>query len=81
MRSLTGTDNLETILVCDNPSTGWDFLLDELCTREAKIEAGISGQIIRLILENLATRVREKEGGLGLRLPRKKERDKCPPIL
>jgi hypothetical protein len=65
MRSRSGDDKIETILYCDNASAGWDLLLDELCMREAKIEAGISGQVIRLILENLASRVREKEGGLG----------------
>jgi hypothetical protein len=70
VRSLAGEDTLETILYCEDPSKGWDLLLDELCNREAKIEAGISGQLIQLILENLATRVREKEGGLGPLTPR-----------
>ena len=65
MRSLAGQNTLATVLYCDSPPSGWDFLLDELCRREAKIEAGISGELIRLILENLATRAREKEGGLG----------------
>jgi hypothetical protein len=70
VRTLIGEETLETILYCEEPSKGWDLLLDELCNREAKIEAGISGELIRLILENLATRVREKEGGLGPLTPR-----------
>jgi hypothetical protein len=65
LRARTGEDSLAKIMYCENPSTGWNLLLDELCAREAKIEAGIPGDLIRLILENLATRGRAKEGGLG----------------
>lgn len=55
----------EQLAVLRDPSAGWDFLLDEVSEREARIESGISGENIRLILESLATLARGKDSGLG----------------
>ena len=67
----TGTsDELNALLESQDASMGWDLLLKELCDREARIEAGLSGQTIRQILENLATRARGKSNGLGPISPR-----------
>lgn len=51
--------------ILQDPSAGWDYLLDEVSEREARIEVGISGESIRLILESLATLARAKDSGLG----------------
>jgi hypothetical protein len=48
-----------------NPSEGWAALLDVLSEREARIEAGVSGETIRRILETLATKARATSSGLG----------------
>jgi hypothetical protein len=47
------------------PAAGWDVLLDRVCAREAQIEAGISGPVVRRVLERLATRARREYDGLG----------------
>ncbi len=49
----------------NSPALGWDYLLDKITEREAKIEAGVTGDNIRNILELLATIARRMEGGLG----------------
>ena len=48
-----------------DPAAGWDILLDRVCDREARIEAGIDGKTVRRILERLATKARDSQGGLG----------------
>lgn len=47
------------------PAKGWDFLLEQITEREARIETGITGSNIRRILETLATIARQKVSGLG----------------
>lgn len=37
---------------------GWDSLLQRICEREAKIEAGIDGATVRRIIERIASRTR-----------------------
>jgi hypothetical protein len=65
VRSKLGDNSLQEIIACSDAAIGWNILLDELCNREAKIEAGLPGSTIRTILETLATRARAKSGGLG----------------
>ena len=48
-----------------DPAAGWDILLDRVCDREARIDAGIDGKTVRRILERLATKARDSQGGLG----------------
>ncbi len=48
-----------------DPAAGWDILLERVCDREARIEAGIDGETVRRILERLATKARDSQGGLG----------------
>ena len=48
-----------------DPAAGWDILLDRVSDREARIEAGIDGRTVRRILERLATKARDSQGGLG----------------
>lgn len=48
-----------------DPAEGWDSLIDDICLRESKIEAGLSGSTVRLILEQLATKARSTVTGLG----------------
>jgi hypothetical protein len=47
------------------PVAGWDYLIDQICQREAEIEAGIDGGTVRRILERLATKARAFQDGLG----------------
>lgn len=47
------------------PADGWDFLLDRVASREARIEAGIDGGTVRRLLERLSTTVRTPESGVG----------------
>jgi hypothetical protein len=47
------------------PAVAWDSLLDKICDREAKIEAGISGQSVRSVLERVATHARRSVDGIG----------------
>ena len=49
----------------DDPSLGWEILLDAISEREAKIEAQVTGPTIRRILEILATKARATTSGLG----------------
>ena len=48
-----------------DPVVGWDILLDRVAAREAEIEVGIDGTTVRRILERLATKARDSQGGLG----------------
>ncbi len=59
------SDAADRLAVLHDPSAGWDYLLSEVSEREARIESGISGENIRLILESLATLARSKDSGLG----------------
>lgn len=47
------------------PAPGWDYLLDRICEREARIEQGLDGQTIRRVLERLATLARSRGSGQG----------------
>mgnify|MGYP001278466561 CR=1 FL=1 len=58
----SGIDIKQTI---SDPAVGWNLILDRICNREARIEAGIDGQTIRQILERLATYCRRSQNGLG----------------
>jgi len=55
----------QKLSVVNDPALGWDLLLDEVCSREARIESGISGENVRAILEALSTLARCKDSGLG----------------
>jgi len=44
---------------------GWNYLLDKIAEREAAIEAGLEPNIIREIIEGLASIARKNQGGLG----------------
>jgi hypothetical protein len=49
----------------NSPAEGWDLLLDEISKREAAIEAGLTPETIREIIEGLASVVRKSQSGLG----------------
>lgn len=51
--------------VVHDPAAGWNLLLDEVCSREARTDSGVSGENIRAILESLATLARCKDSGIG----------------
>jgi hypothetical protein len=56
----------DQLAILNDPSAGWDYLLDEVCRRESLMESsGVSGENIRAILEALATLARGKDTGLG----------------
>jgi hypothetical protein len=64
-RDLSPAATMELTSIQD-PASGWDILLDEVCSREARIEkSGVSGENVRAILEALATLARCKDGGMG----------------
>ncbi|MET9067198.1 hypothetical protein [Streptosporangium sandarakinum] len=44
---------------------GWDKLLDAICAREARADAGIDEFSVRMIIERLATLARRSSSGLG----------------
>lgn len=48
-----------------DPAVGWDYILNRISEREARIEAGIDGRTVRRILERLATIARTSQDGLG----------------
>lgn len=43
----------------------WDWLLDKISAREAEIEAGLSGNVVREIIERLASLARKGTSGVG----------------
>jgi len=47
------------------PASGWDLLLTSICEREAEVDVGISGSIIRQLIERLASKARNSNIGLG----------------
>lgn len=49
----------------ESPAIGWHKLIDAICAREAKIEAGLDPSSVRLVLEHLATLARRAHGGMG----------------
>jgi hypothetical protein len=49
----------------DDPVAGWGMLVEAIADRESKIEAGVSGTTIRILLERLATKARATGSGLG----------------
>lgn len=58
---------LEQVMTVDygsSPAAGWDVFLELTAEREAEIEAGIDGQAVRQIVENLATKARSKNDGM-----------------
>ena len=48
-----------------SPAVGWNTLLELTANREAEIEAGIDGIAVRQIVENLATKARSRNDGMG----------------
>jgi hypothetical protein len=46
-------------------SEGWDFLITEICKREAAIEAGLLPETVREIIEGIASFARKFQSGLG----------------
>jgi len=48
-----------------SPAAGWDMLLTRICEREAKIELGVDGPTIRVLIERLASKARKDFDGLG----------------
>lgn len=48
-----------------SPAEGWDLLLDAISEREAAIEAGFDKNMVRDIIEGLASFVRKQQSGLG----------------
>lgn len=59
---------LQEVLEVDGavtPAAGWDELLERICHREARIEAGLSGNTVRQIIERVATYARDTSSGLG----------------
>src|SRR5664280_1369257 len=48
-----------------DPAEGWNYLVDALTAREARIDVGVDGATVRRILEQLATRARTSASGLG----------------
>ncbi len=59
------TEELSNGNSATDPSIGWDYILNKVSEREARIEAGIDGQTVRRILERLATIARTTQDGLG----------------
>jgi hypothetical protein len=59
------SNNKEVFNDLEDPAKGWDKLLDIICDRESRIEAGLEGKTIRSILERLATKARVSPNGLG----------------
>lgn len=47
------------------PAEGWDALLTRICDREALLEVGIDGTMVRHLIERLASKARTKSDGLG----------------
>ena len=47
------------------PAQGWDYLLDKVSEREAEIESGLDGSMVRRLVESLATAARHTADGLG----------------
>ncbi|MCA1754116.1 MAG: hypothetical protein LC641_05320 [Spirochaeta sp.] len=47
------------------PAPGWDELLDRIAQREAELEVGVRPELIRQILEGVATVARGTHDGLG----------------
>ncbi len=48
-----------------SPAVGWNELLTRIGHREAKIEAGIDGEVVRRLIEHLATITRRSTNGVG----------------
>ncbi|GAA1028724.1 hypothetical protein GCM10009557_14780 [Virgisporangium ochraceum] len=48
-----------------SPADGWDWLLGVICRRDARVEGGIPGDLLRQVLERIATNVRHTANGLG----------------
>ena len=57
--------DLMTVEVGSSAAAGWGELLERISDREAEIEAGIDGQLVRQVIENLATQARTKRDGMG----------------
>ena len=65
---LCARDMLKEVIYVDqgsNPAVGWDELLELTANREAEIEAGVDGTAVRQIVENLATKARSRNDGMG----------------
>lgn len=64
-KSVIGQTNGAEESLATDPARGWDLILDQVCAREAEIEAGIDGPTVRRILDRLGTMARASQGGLG----------------
>ena len=65
---LCATDMLMEVMNVDHgssPAAGWNNLLELTANRDAEIEAGIDGAAVRQIVENLATKARSRNDGMG----------------
>ena len=64
---LAGADALQGLAEKDlpDPAPGWDYLIDRICEREARIEQGLDGGTIRKVMERLATVARGRGTGQG----------------
>ena len=65
---LCARDMLKEVINVDHgssPAVGWNALLELTANREAEIEAGIDGTAVRRIVENLATKARSRNDGMG----------------
>ena len=65
---LCARDMLKEVMNVDHgssPAAGWNALLELTANREAEIEAGIDGNAVRQIVENLATKARSRNDGIG----------------
>ncbi|MBI5933166.1 MAG: hypothetical protein HY867_05625 [Chloroflexi bacterium] len=60
LQDALSNNNLEV-----SPAEGWDNLLTQICNRESKIEFGVEGGTIRVLLERLASKARADFEGLG----------------
>jgi hypothetical protein len=45
-----------------SPAEGWHMLLNDICAREARIDVNLDGQVIRKLIERLASRARKDDG-------------------
>lgn len=48
-----------------DPGSGWNTLLEKICARESRIEAGVSAEDVRALLHRFATLARHTSSGLG----------------
>ena len=65
---LTAKELLKEVLAIESesgPAYAWDQFLDRICEREAELDVGIDKDVVRQLLETLATRSRQLSNGTG----------------